>query len=281
MLPVYTVNAIRSWIYVNLEPYESMWANHTRLYVRGMDQRTTSPAESLHASMKTGHNRVFAGMRLDVSANTMMNKAQKKGKQISNFNADRVSRIKNWTECPTLQQLTDWAAIKADKLKQLSADLKVWCKSSKLLLVFKIYSPDVVTWDEVTSFARVRYVRIVRNRFAFCSCGLPARSVYPCQHIMACIKHIHIEMYSICWHNYYAHFFLRKGNETISRIFRDMEKEEDDRNIVEGEHILVHNLLKEKKLQVWLIFKTITSQLKLKMNMLLKLIFGPNLDVLL
>ena len=82
-LPSYSVDKIKVWISNHLDPYAIMSLNHIRLHVRGLSQRTTSPGEALHCSMKSGFDKIFAAMTPAVSANTMMNKAQRKAKTIA------------------------------------------------------------------------------------------------------------------------------------------------------------------------------------------------------
>ncbi|KAG7351278.1 MULE transposase domain containing protein [Nitzschia inconspicua] len=62
VLESHTVNSIKTWITTHLRPLEKMWLNFERLYLCTMDLRTTSISESLHSSMKSGHDGVRAGM---------------------------------------------------------------------------------------------------------------------------------------------------------------------------------------------------------------------------
>lgn len=83
ILPLHSVAAIRTWIRANLDPYDTMWLNYLRLNVCGMNARTTSVGEAMHRSMKIGYDGIKASMSIDVSANTMMNKAKKRVRSCS------------------------------------------------------------------------------------------------------------------------------------------------------------------------------------------------------
>ena len=68
IFPSLTVSAMQVWIQNCLEDKENLWLNCVRLYVSGMDQRTTSPAEGLHWSIKSGFDKVLASMNIETSA---------------------------------------------------------------------------------------------------------------------------------------------------------------------------------------------------------------------
>ena len=99
--PEYSVQKIRLWVHENLDPYDHMWLNYQRTHVGGMSQRTTSIGEALHASMKSGYDKVFASMGVDRSATLMMDKAERKGKRVANLNAQQVQRKNLWSTLGT------------------------------------------------------------------------------------------------------------------------------------------------------------------------------------
>ena len=73
------VEAIKQYIVTKLLDLKPSWVNYMRLHTLGMDTRTTSIGEAMHYSMKSGETGVKPHMSLDKSANTMMDKAEKKG----------------------------------------------------------------------------------------------------------------------------------------------------------------------------------------------------------
>ena len=73
--------AIKIWIVTSLDHHDSHWLNYHRLNVCGMNQRTSSVCESLHASMKSSYDKVEASMSTSTSANVQMTKAQRRGKE--------------------------------------------------------------------------------------------------------------------------------------------------------------------------------------------------------
>jgi hypothetical protein len=160
-----SVMAITAWVTNNLEPYESMWLNYTRLFAGGMDQRTSSPAEAMYWSMKSGYNAVHAAMNSDFAAEVMMDNSNKKAKDLENYNADQISRTKLWTNDPTLQNLTDWCAKNPQEEWNLSSQYKIIQNSDDELLVFKpIIRTDLNTGRCVTKFYRVRVIKLVNNK---------------------------------------------------------------------------------------------------------------------
>ena len=50
-------------------------------------------------------------------------------------------------------------------------------------------------------------------------------------------------MFSVRWLSQYHYSFERVGRETLTKIFREMEDEEFNRNWHDGEHILVEGLV--------------------------------------
>ena len=79
-IPDYTVNHIITWIKTSLIPLEYLWVNYVRLQVPGLSARTTSIGEALHWATKGSFDGVKCSMNLTNSANTLMNNAERKGK---------------------------------------------------------------------------------------------------------------------------------------------------------------------------------------------------------
>ena len=248
ILPVLTVMTIKTWVDNHLMPFESFWLNHTRLFVGGMDQRTSSTAEAMHWSMKSGFDAVRAGMNADVAAETMCDKSLRLTKNLENYNADQVTRTKLWTDDPSLQMITDWCSRRAEEQWDASFQYKILKVSEKQFLVFKPIQQEESDSDkkcDVTKFSRVRIVDIIDNKYCSCSCGLPARRKYPCRHMMSLFGKLDPQMFSVRWLIQFAHSFEREGNEELSDLFRHMELEEHNRNRANGEHILVERLVEE------------------------------------
>ena len=70
---------------------------------------------------------------------------------------------------------------------------------------------------------------------------------FPCRHILAVLKDYDIRMFSVQWLTKYQRYFDRQGFDEMYDVFRDMELEEFNRNITEGEHIYVGNLLYDER----------------------------------
>ena len=244
-----TVMTIKVWVENCLLPYESFWLNHTRLFVGGMDQRCSSTAESMHWSMKSGFDAVRAGMNADVAAETMCDKSIRKTKSLANYNADQATRNKLWTDDPSLQLITDWCSRKAQEQWDASSLYKIVKVTESEFLVFMPIEQeenDSNKKNDVTKFYRVREVNLVDNKYCSCSCGLAARMKYPCRHMISLFGKFDPEMFSVRWLIQYAHSFERKGKETLSELFRQMEVEDFNRNKDNGEHILCEKLIQQK-----------------------------------
>ena len=85
------VSKISLWINTNIDPYSSYSLNYHRLHVNGFSAITTSNAESMHNSMKSKSDGAKAKSCVHESADKMMDKAQRKGKNIELLNASVVS----------------------------------------------------------------------------------------------------------------------------------------------------------------------------------------------
>jgi hypothetical protein len=114
VLPPHTIKSIKVWIIKHLQKSESLWVNYIRLFVPTMNMRTTSIAEALHWSMKSGYDGVCSGNKTEVSASKMMDKAARKAKEIAIHNAGQIIRKQKWTQMSTANHLTDYCQAMAD-----------------------------------------------------------------------------------------------------------------------------------------------------------------------
>jgi hypothetical protein len=114
VLPFYMAESIKTWLVGTLQKCESLWNNHECLYVESMNMRTTSVAESLHWSMKSGYDGVRSANRTKRSAEKMMDKAERKAKDIAMHNAGQIICKQQWNSMPTANQLTDYCQSLAD-----------------------------------------------------------------------------------------------------------------------------------------------------------------------
>ena len=80
-IPLNLYQAIKLWIVTCLDHHDSHWLNYLRLNVCGMDQRTSSICESMHASMKSSYDKIQACMSTSTSAMVQMTKAQRRGEE--------------------------------------------------------------------------------------------------------------------------------------------------------------------------------------------------------
>ena len=115
-----------------------------------------------------------------------------------------------------------------------------FCLIKNIVFLFIVQNDNT---KPIPRFYRLRLIKIVDGKFASCTCGLPARKKYPCRHIIAIFGSIHPSMFSVRWLSQYQHSFERPGKDTLTKIFREMEDEQFNRNLATGEHILVEGLL--------------------------------------
>jgi hypothetical protein len=86
------VDKVQEFIIKKLDPYDAMTLNHVYLNVAGLNQRTTSIAESMHRAMKYGLCGVNPSLDAHVSANMMMNKAEQTQLKKARSNAKRIHK---------------------------------------------------------------------------------------------------------------------------------------------------------------------------------------------
>ena len=92
----------------------------------------------------------------------------------------------------------------------------------------------------------MRIITIIDDKFASCSCGLPARKKIPCRHLISVLGDIHPCMFGIRWLNLYQLCFQRKGHKNLSGVFRALEDEEFSRDWEMGKHVYVRGFEREK-----------------------------------
>ncbi|KAG7373839.1 SWIM zinc finger domain protein [Nitzschia inconspicua] len=208
-----------------------------------MDLRTTSISESMHASMKSGFDGVRAGMGTALSANTAVDKSKRRLKERQQQNAREQERNIKWSEIPTAQHLTEYCLLKAKEEWDVSTNLIVvhanidpgeWW-------VFKPHNPSGGVLAPPV-YTRLRRVKLVNEKFLWCSCGLPSRLKYPCRHIYAVTKQVSMTMFAVRWHSQFQHYYGRDGAEDWTDVFDVMLAEEFERDHSNGECIFVHGM---------------------------------------
>ena len=116
-----------------------MWINYKRLSISGMNARTTSVGESLHLSMENGYDGVFALSSLHKFASKMMDKSERKGKEIEKYNAQELSRTQTCKNSERGEYLTDYAY----KLIEKEYELLLSCRAIQISDdTYHVYTPD-------------------------------------------------------------------------------------------------------------------------------------------
>ena len=95
------------------------------MYICGMNGRTTSLAEAMHSSMKSGCDKVYASDSLSKSATKMMDKSIRRGKEISRYNAHELSRNCTNNHSKRGTYLTDYAYKLTEEQVELSKSCRV------------------------------------------------------------------------------------------------------------------------------------------------------------
>ena len=90
---------------------------------------------------------------------------------------------------------------------------------------------------------RIRVVRIINNKYMFCSCGKSGRSRSPCTHVFAVVKKRDKIMYAVRHLIAYQHYYLRDqhnvDNKRITNAFnilieQEKQREEEEQILIEG-----------------------------------------------
>ncbi|KAG7357897.1 SWIM zinc finger domain protein [Nitzschia inconspicua] len=163
-----------------------------------MDLRTTSISESMHASLKSGFDGVRAGMDTTSSANAVVGKSARRQKEKQLLNARDQERTVKWSELPTIRHLTEYCLMKAKEEWNVAETLVVVRTNMDLgeWWVYKEHHP-VGRVTAPPGYTRLRRVKVVHQNFLWCSCGLPSRMNYPCQHIYAVTKQVSMNMFGM------------------------------------------------------------------------------------
>jgi hypothetical protein len=215
VLPPHTIESIKVWIIKHLQKSESLWVNYLRLFVPTMNMRTTSIAEALHWSMKSGYDGVCSGNKTEVSASKMMDKAARKAKEIAIHNAGQIIRKQKWTQMSTANHLTDYCQAMADIQWELAQHCVVVHASRS---EWYVYRPDNSGSQRCfpPRYLRLRKVCVVDDTYAWCTCGLPHRTKYPCQHLYAVTGEAHPQMFAQHWTAAFQHFYQRPEAESLT-----------------------------------------------------------------
>ena len=176
-LPYNVVEDICAFVKSKLQPYEIMWVNYHRILITGMNGRTTSIGEQMHHSMKSGFDKVIAGMSPEKSADNMMNKAQRRGQKQARRNVQKCAKTATKNASKTCNDLTTWCEDRLQEQLEFSKKHRVTQVTKDK---FYVFCPD--NTDENHSvlprFYRCREVNIIDNKYASCSCGLSVRMKY-------------------------------------------------------------------------------------------------------
>ena len=92
-----------------MEPYDEMSLNHKRTFVPGLDQHTSTNAESGHYSIKYGDHKVTASMSTTKSCNIQCNKAEIRAEEMAKNFAQKASKNLVQEDSNTREFLTPWA----------------------------------------------------------------------------------------------------------------------------------------------------------------------------
>lgn len=218
-----------------------MWVNFYRLHNPGQSQRTTSPGEALHSSMKNGHDRVYAGCSAQKSTESMVSKTEQRTDAISKFNAKQFQSTPLWTDSDTAGVLTRYCERKADEQWKLRSRYKVFRYSEDRFYVWSPSLEDNRAYSSVVpSFFRVREVQIAKNdKFVGCSCGFSSRHKYPCHHVFAVVGRRHWKMYGVRWMTAYNLWFATTNGDEMTDFFRCREADKLSQDVVAGEQVQV------------------------------------------
>ncbi|KAG7353009.1 SWIM zinc finger domain protein [Nitzschia inconspicua] len=250
VLPQHTVDSISSWLTTSLEKSGSMWLNHLRLHVCTVNLRTTSVSEAMHSSMKSGFDGVRAGMGTDVTANTMMDKTQRLLRLRDVYNANQLLKKKKWSDMPTADFLTRYCQEMAEEQWDLRFEYAVvHAKTDEWWVYFPHTSSNGLS--DPPRFTRLRSVKLVEQKYLWCSCGLPSRMKYPCRHIYAVTQEVSLNMFGVRWHSNFQYHYSRDTQWTA--CYSGLMEDEYERTKRGGRPINVEKLeFLSKTLDSWI-----------------------------
>jgi hypothetical protein len=254
-LPHPTIDSVRAWLHSSIFVQDQYWRNYDRLFVGGMECRTTSIVESMHSSLKASFDKVHQHNSPETTAQTCVNKGKRKADEISRSNARQVARKPTWTNSNTYLHLTARAEDDANQQGEAADQLVVVQRTERLYHVFKPDNPDSIATERrsvcctntsqnpIPTFYRLRTVEIsVCRNYAWCSCGFGDRYKAPCRHIIKVFGDRYPQMYSVRWFIHYQYFFERESHDNLTDYFRKRESEEWQRNAKQKEQIYVKGL---------------------------------------
>ncbi|KAG7345194.1 hypothetical protein IV203_032725 [Nitzschia inconspicua] len=140
-----------------------------------MNLRTTSVSEAMHSSLKSGFDGVRAGMWTDVATNTMMDKTQRLLQLRDVYNANQLGHAHSRFPDKILPGNGEEQWDLRFKYTVVHAKTDEWW----------VYFPHTSSngLSDPPRFTRPRSVKLVEQKYLWCSCGLPSRMKYPCRHI--------------------------------------------------------------------------------------------------
>jgi hypothetical protein len=246
-LSSHTIDTLENWLTESIFGQDQYWANHDRLFVGGMECRTTSIVNPMHSSLKCGYDKVLHQTNSpEATAHNCVNHGKRKADELSTFNAKQVQRTRTCTNSKTHRHLTGYAEDFAHEQGEAAKQMKVVQRSECVFHVFRPDDEDSIRKAQKTpipTFYRIRTVEIsLCGKYAWCSCGFGDRYKAVCGHIIRVMGERHPQMYGVRWSRYYQHFFERKGWEKFTDIFRKMVLAEWRRDPKRKEQILVEGL---------------------------------------
>ncbi|KAG7345462.1 SWIM zinc finger domain protein [Nitzschia inconspicua] len=145
-----------------------------------------------------------------------------------------------WSKMPTAQHITEYCLKEAEEQWDSSTGLIVVINPGEWW-IFKQHSPAGGVLAPL-DYTRLRRVKLVNNKFLWCSCGLPSRLKYPCQHIYAVTEQVSMSMFAVRWYSKFQHYYGRDGAKDWTEVFDVMLAGEFKRDHSNGECIYVHGM---------------------------------------
>ncbi|KAG7344907.1 SWIM zinc finger domain protein [Nitzschia inconspicua] len=227
-----------------------MWLNHLRLHVCTVNLRTTSVNEAMHSSLKSGFDGVRAEMGTDVAANRMMDKTQRLLQLRDVYNTNQLLKKKKWPDMPTADFLTKYCQGMAEEQRDLRfVYTVVHAKTNEWWVYFPHTSSNGLS--DPPMFTRLRSVKLVEQKYLWCSCGLPSRMKYPCRHIYAVTQEVSLNMFGVRWHSNFQYHYSRDTHWTA--CYSGLMEDEYERTKRGGRPINVEKLeFLSKTLDSWI-----------------------------
>ena len=109
LLGLNSVRAIEEFATSKILRCPAQWARWCRRGIPGMDETTTSIAEAMNSSTKTGHLATNPQQDISTSGNTQVKKSNLRAKRMARDNASQLIRTRNWSVSETASWLTTHA----------------------------------------------------------------------------------------------------------------------------------------------------------------------------